>query len=166
MEQKKQLTQQKVLALTNKQKKEITRKNLIRVLEELPKLANQMPQIKRNFDMKYYKVYNNLKKEDLNKCRTAGCLLGNAARLFKDEFTDDLFGEFNEFDYGLFGRKFFPYLYGYLDCVTLKWEYLFQIDWAGTKFKNLNSALQRIQNLLENDLECNKFSFRTNKIIN
>ena len=148
------------------QQKELTRKNLQRVLRELPKLAKKNPYIKKDFDMKYYRVYNNLKRENLSECKTSGCLLGNSARIFEDEFTDDLFGEFNEFNYGLFGRKFFPYLYGDLDCVTLKWEYLFNIDWAGTKFKNLDSALNRIKNLLANDLECNTFDYKTNKIIN
>ena len=148
------------------QQKEITRKNLQRVLTELPKFAEKMPEIKRDFGMGIYGVYKGLKKENLSECKTYGCLLGNAARIFEDEFTDDLFDEFNEFYYDLFGRKFFPYLYGDLDCVTLKWEYLFHNYWVVTKFNDLNSALQRIQNLLENDLECNAFDYTTNKIIN
>ena len=116
--------------------------------------------------MKNYGVYGFIKKENLSKCSTSGCLLGNAARVFVDEFTDDLFSNSNEFYYDLFCRKFFPYLYVDFDFVTLKWEYLFHIHWAGTKFNDLNSALQRIENLLENDLECNEFDYTTNKIIN
>ena len=100
------------------QQKELTRKNLQRVLRELPKLAKKNPYIKKDFDMKYYRVYNNLKRENLSECKTSGCLLGNSARIFEDEFTDDLFGDFNEFDYGLFGRKFFPYLYDHFDCAN------------------------------------------------
>ena len=148
------------------QQKEITRKNLQRVLTELPLLAEKMPEIKRDFDMKNYGVYGYIKKENLSECKTSGCLLGNAARIFADQFTDDLFGDFNEFYYSLFGIKFFPYLYRDFDFVTLKWEYLFHIHWAGTKFNDLNSALQRIENLLDNDLEFNEFSYETNQIIN
>ena len=147
------------------EQKELTRKNLQRVLEELPKLAEQMPEIRRDFDMEIYGVYNNLEKENLGQCGTYGCLIGNAARVFKDEFTDDLFDEYNKFDYNLFRKKFFPYLYGGIDYVTLKWVYLFSMDWAGTKFNDLDSALQRIENLIANDLECNEFCFKTNQII-
>ena len=151
------------------QKKELTRKNLERVLTELPKLAEKMPEIKRDFNMKNYGVYGFIKKENLSKCSTSGCLLGNAARVFVDEFTDDLFGDFNEFYYDLFCRKFFPYLYVDFDWEGLKynrWAYLFNIHWAVTKFNDFESAIQRIKNLLDNDLECNEFCFETNQIIN
>ena len=151
------------LNLTLQQQKEITRKNLQRVLNELPLLAIKMPEIKKDFNMFGFGVYEKLKKENLNKCKTVGCLLGNAARIFKDEFTYDLFID-NKFDYTLFGKKFFPYLYE--GCEYEKWNYLFYYFWAVTKFKDLDSSLQRIENLLENNIECNQFSFETNQIIN
>ena len=155
------------------EQKELTRKNLQRVLDELPKLAEQMPEIKRDFDMGVYGVYNNLEKENLGQCGTYGCLLGNAARIFEAEFTDDLFSNFSgRFIYRKFAKKFFPYLYFNehnmfgIDHQKKGWNYLFCEDWAGTKFNDLNSALQRIENLLANDLECDEFRFETNQIIN
>ena len=151
------------LNLTLQQQKEITRKNLQRVLNELPLLAEQMPEIKRDFDMSRFGVYEKLKKENLNQCKTIGCLLGNAARFFVDEFNEDFFID-NKFQYALFGKKYFPYLFG--GCDNQESNYLFNHFWAKTKFNDLNSALQRIENLLKNDLECKDFDFRTNKIIN
>ena len=149
---------------TLQEQKELTRKNLQRVLTELQKLAEQMPEIRRDFDMDILGVYNNLEKENLNQCETVGCLLGNAARVFVDEFTEDLFLEY-EFKYSLFGKKFFPYLYSTNDYFSIRLVYLFGYNWAETKFKDLDSALQRIKNLLDNDLECNEFDYDTNKII-
>ena len=151
-----------------KEQKELTRKNLERVLNELPLLAEKMPEIEKDFDMGNFGIYDKLKKINLNECGTAGCLLGNAARIFEDEFTDDLFGEVNQqFYYNLFGRKFFPYLYDrYFNGGNIMWGYLFCGFWAKTKFKDLDSALQRIKNLLDNDLECKAFDYTTNKIIN
>ena len=145
--------------------KEITRKNLERVLKELPLLSEQMPEIKQDFNMGIYGVYNCLKRENLSQCNTCGCLLGNSARVFKDEFTNDLFKN-NNFNYNLFGFKFFPYLYGNVYYGNIRWGYLFSGSWGKTKFGDLKNALQRIKNLLDNDLECNKFNYRTNKIIN
>ena len=147
------------------EQKELTRKNLIRVLEDLPKLAEKHPEIKMDFDMGIFGVYDDLKKENLNKCRTNGCLLGNAARIFFNEFTDDLFVN-NNFFYLFFGNKFFPYLKESYGCKNKQWNYLFHSYWAVTKFNNLDSSLQRIENLLANDLECNKFNYKTNQIVN
>ena len=146
------------------QEKELTRKNLIRVLIELPKLVEKMPEIRRDFNMELYGVYNNLKRENLNECSTIGGLLGNSARVFVDEFTNDLFID-NKFWYGYFDFKYFPYLDEDGEYPKIKWNYLFSDIWARTKFNDLDSALQRIKNLLDNDLECNEFSFETNKII-
>ena len=150
--------------LTLKQQKKITIKNLKKVLRELPKLAKKIPEIKQDFNMEILGVYKGLEKENLKQCKTVGCLLGNAARVFVDEFTDDLFID-NIFNYTLFGQKFFPYLYESYDYLNIRLVYLFNDYWAKTKFYNLDSALQRIENLLKNDLECKDFDFETNKII-
>ena len=147
------------------EQKEFTRKNLERVLEELPKLAKKMPEIINDFYMVKCGVYEGLEKENLSRCSSAGCLLGNAARVFVDEFTDDLYVN-NKFNYDRFSRKFFPYLYDSCIYQGAKWFYLFSENWAKTKFKDLDSALQRIKNLLANDLECSAYRFETNKIIN
>ena len=149
----------------NVELKELTRKNLLRVLDELPKLMEKMPKIKEYFYMGIFGVYNNLKRENLRECKTFGCLLGNSARIFKDEFTNDLFNEDDEFDYRLFGKKYFPYLYNEFSEVTLKWEYLFDNEWEYSKFGKFEDGLQRIKYLLANDLACHEFSFETNKII-
>ena len=147
-----------------KEQKEITRKNLQRVLRELPKLAEKHPYIRNDFDMGTFGVYDNLKRENLNQCHTIGCLLGNSARIFEAEFTNDLFLTYG-FEYILFGRKYFPYLYGSYDYGNIRWDYLFGSSWFYTEFNKFEDALQRVENLLENDLECNEFSFETNKII-
>ena len=142
--------------------KEITRKNLLRVLDELPKLAEKMPEIKNDFNMGRYGVYNCLKIENLNQCHTYGCLLGNIARIFEKEFTNDVFDKSGHFDYYLFNKKFFPYLNYYKNK---EWEYLFCGDWKGTKFNKFDDAIERIKNLLDNDLECNNYNYKTNQII-
>ena len=164
MEQKIKLTLKEVMCLSEQEKKELTRKNLERVLDKMLPLSVINPKIKWYFNMQRYEEYNGLEKENLSECKTPSCLLCNSARFFEDEFTDDLFTN-NEFDYRLFCRKFFPYLYGDLDCVTLKWAYLFHNYWERTKFIDVYSSLKRIDNLLDNDLECNEFDFETNKII-
>ena len=161
--------------LTLKQQKNLTIKNLKKVLRELPKLAKKIPEIKEDFFMNAFGVYEGLEKENLNRCGAVGCLLGNAARIFADQFTDDLFIN-NKFDYRLFCRKYFPYLYYNLDYLNMNmdyilrrkimWMYLFSGGWAKTKFCELEDALQRIKNLLDNDLKCNAFDYKTNKIIN
>ena len=148
------------------QQKTLTRKNLQRVLEELPKLAEQMPEIKQDFNMGMYGVYAYLEKENLSQCNTCGCLLGNAARIFKNEFTEDLFGCYNKFYYTLFSGKFFPYLYDKYKQPKLGWYYLFSNHWTFNYFNDFDSAIDRIKNLLANDLECEKFDYSTNKIIN
>ena len=160
----------KNLNLTIQQQKEITRKNLQRVLNELPLLAIKMPEIKRDFNMTRYGVYNCIKIENLKNCETFGCLLGNISRIFEKEFTNDVFDKSGHFDYHLFSIKFFPYLNTellYRKAILIKkWAYLFCGDWKGTKFGDLDSSLQRIKNLIANDLECNEFSYKTNQIIN
>ena len=155
------------------EQKELTRKNLQRVLNELPLLAEKMPEIRRDFNMGVYGAYQLATKENLGQCGTYGCLLGNSARIFEAEFTDDLFSNFSGgFIYRKFAIKFFPYLYFNehnmfgIDHQKKGWNYLFCEDWAVTKFGNLDSALQRIKNLLDNDLECNEFDLDTNQIIN
>ena len=147
------------------QKKDLTRKNLQRVLNELPLLAEKNPYIRNDFDMGIFGVYDNLKKENLNQCNTVGCLLGNSARVFVDEFTNDLFNKYAGFDSVLFGKKFFPYLYEGFGYRKLGYDYLFAGRWSKTKFYKLKDALQRIKNLLDNDLECDKYDYSTNKII-
>ena len=145
------------------EQKEITRKNLQRVLDELPKLAEKMPEIKRDFDMGKWGVYCKLKKKDFNKCRTTGCLLGNAARVFEKEFTEDLFNKFGKFSYYLFGLKFFPYLYyGTNYDYKTQWEYLFEPEWKRTKFNTFEDALKRIENLIKHDLKYTKYNLSTN----
>ena len=167
MEQKIKLTLKDVLCLSEQEKKELTRKNLLRVLEELPKLAEQMPEIKRDFNMAKLGVYYKLKREDFNKCRTTGCILGNAARIFKNEFTEDLFNDFGKFSYYLFGLNFFPYLYYGKDYdYKTQWEYLFEPVWERTKFNKFEDALQRIENLIKHDLKYTKYDLSTNNIIN
>ena len=160
---------------TLKQQKKLTIKNLKKVLRELPKLAKKIPEIKMDFNMKILGVYNYCKINELHKCLTSGCLLGNSARIFEAEFTDDLFTCFqNTFNYKSFGIKYYPYLYDIYGNENIRWKYLFSLRWAKPRFvdlntlyfDDLNSALQRIENLLENDLECNEFDYKTNKIIN
>ena len=148
------------------EQKEITRKNLERVLTELPKLVKKHPYIRNDFDMDVFGVYEGLKKENLNQCNTVGCLLGNSARVFVDGFTNDLFNKYAGFDSVLFGRKYFPYLYEGFGYSKLGYVYLFAGRWSKTKFYKLKDALQRIKNLLANDLECDKYDYSTNKIIN
>ena len=149
---------------TNVELKEFTRKNLIRVLEELPELVKKMPEIKEKFFMNRLGVYDDLGKENLSECCSVGCLLGNASRIFEKEFTDELFIK-NKFHYHNFSNKFFPYLFN-SSCGDPKWLYLFDARWVNTKFGDLDSSLQRIENLLANDLECWDYSYKTNKIIN
>ena len=151
--------------LTLKQQKKLTIKNLKKVLRELPKLVVKMPEIKKDFDMKDFGVYDGLLREELSICGAVGCLLGNSARIFEDEFNEDLF-IYNIFDYTLFGKKYFPYLYSSCIYGDTKWDYLFSGGWERTKYGDLDSSLNRIKNLLENDLECNTFDYKTNKIIN
>ena len=157
--------------ITLEEKKEITRKNLLRVLEELPKLAEKYFYIRDEFDMTQFGVYCNLYIEDFHECKTNGCLLGNIARIFEDEIKKGLFQDrYGLFSYDKFGRKYFPYLYIKIDrnknlSKNIIWEYLFDTYWANTKFNDFDSAIERIKNILDNDLECNKFSYDTNQII-
>ena len=167
MEQTIQLTQQEVLSLPDKQKKEITRKNLQRVLDELPELAKKMPEIIKDFDMEILGVYEDLGESKLYECSTAGCLLGNSARLFIEDFSKDLFnfGSFNTFNYMIYSIKFFPYLHDKDGFKKNNWFYLFAIKWGKTKFNKFEDALQRIKNLLDNDLEVDIPCYDTNEII-
>ena len=158
------------MSLTLKKAKRITGENLLRVLKKLPKLAEKYPYIKNEFSMNKYGVYNYLSKGRLQNCSAIGCLMGNSARIFEKEFGDDIFDKFGQFDYNLFGQKFFPYLYAgkYLfpNEPNQRWEYLFSQNWSDTKFNDFDSALNRVENLLKNDLECKKYDYNTNKIIN
>ena len=109
--------------LTLKQQKNLTIKNLKKVLRELPKLAKKIPEIKEDFFMNAFGVYEGLEKENLSRCGAVGCLLGNAARIFADEFTDDLFKN-NKFDYDNLAIKYFPYLYCNVDYTNRNIDYI------------------------------------------
>ena len=152
-----------------KEEKEITRKNLLRILKELPKLAKKFPYIIEGFYMFEYGVFEGLKKDNLNECCSGGCLLGNSARIFEKEFSDDLFrSRYKIFDYKSFGKKFFPYLYDKSDSKleNIRWRYLFSANWINyPKFNDFDSAIERIKNILDNDLEVPSYDYKTNQII-
>ena len=152
-----------VCRLSEEDKKELTRKNLQRVYNELPKLAEKIPEIKTDFNMGIFGIYDKLKKINFKECGTYGCLLGNSARLFVNEFTEYFFDIDNKFCYRFFGSVYFPYMNIYK--YEIAYNYLFSYKWAITKFNKFEDAIQRIGNLLDNDLICIDFSFETNKII-
>lgn len=91
-------------------KKRETLKNLKKVLEKLPRLAEEHPEIKEEFDMLIYGVYHMMNsREAKNSCRTCGCLAGNIARLFP--LKPDYFSVHGLYSYDLFLHDVFPYFY-------------------------------------------------------
>jgi len=137
--------------------------NLKMVVRELPKLAEEKPKIRDEFNMNNYGIYSGYRIEDIknNKCFTHGCLLGNIAILFepKKEYLDCN----NRFDYERFCKEEFPTLLnGGFEKIS--WSYLFHSNWSETNFKDFDSAIQRIKNFLYHGKLIKKFSFETMEI--
>ena len=102
----------KNLNLSIEKQKQITKKNLLKVVNELPELAKKFPDIINDFDMSVLGIYDcsifyNIKEI---KCDTIGCLLGNSARIFIKDIIKKNIMENYYFNYYKFGYYYFPYL--------------------------------------------------------
>lgn len=128
--------------------KEKTMDSLRMVLRELPKLAEQIPSIKEDFNMKRYGCYEGLEKNKLHMCGTSGCLLGNIARLFP---VKDCYFEYREFSYQKFRQIEFPYI-DYDDYWSMysDWGFLFDSTWS--KYQpTFDQAIRRLEYFIKCD---------------
>lgn len=113
--------------MTQAQKLEITLKNLQKVVDELPKLAEKIPEIITDFNMALFGVYDRCQINEIqNRCNTFGCLLGNTARLFP--IKEDYFMSIaKQFDYDIFCNDIFPYIIMKHDYDD--WDFIFNANW-------------------------------------
>jgi len=141
------------------EKLDLTLKNLQKVYDELPALAEKIPAIRTDFDICHFGVYWAQTKQFVltNDCGTTGCLLGNAARLF--DLQNNAYyhhvGARLEFSYMHFGSTIFPALYrAYKDGTPNMWQpndmwdYLFSEHWAHTQ-PTFDQAIARLKYFLE-----------------
>lgn len=151
--------------------KEITKANLIKVYEELPKLAEQIPEIKNEFDMERYGVYDTMigEKIETTSCRACGCGLGNSARLFKLMPSD--FGG-DGFTYNLFGQRVFPALYLESTYFTTRkyaetnrlWRFLFDTAWFNYQ-PTFDQFIERVKYAIDMDLEIGFWDYQKKSFI-
>lgn len=125
--------------------KEKTIKNLQMIIEELPKLADKMPCIREEFDMWGFGCYNRTGIRN-PVCGTAGCFIGNIARLF--DVSNPLYYDKNgRFDYDLFCMAEFPSVF------TPKiWAFLFGARWKVIE-PTFDQAIERAKYLLAHDFK-------------
>jgi hypothetical protein len=140
--------------------KEITKANLIKIYEDLPKLAEQIPAIKAEFDMNEFGVFAGQKQKELNsKCKTYGCGLGNAARLF-DIVETDFNNSDSTFNYMLFGKRILPGLYYNLyKLQNTLWDFLFDWKWADYQ-PTFDQFIERVKYTIDMDLEIGSWDYR------
>ena len=80
---------------------QLTMKNVQKIIDELPPLAEKIPEIREDFDMLVMGVYSCYEFKEIvsfNYCKTHGCGLGNSARLF-DKSDKRYYDQFNEFNF-------------------------------------------------------------------
>lgn len=144
---------------------QITLDNLKIVLDKLPKLAEQHPEIKREFDMLEYGCYaytNKMKKV----CKTYGCLLGNMARVLP--VTEECYDEFDKFSYYEFGLLHFPYINGFPNNTygnkSENWKFLFSGGWADFQ-PTFGQAIERVKYFIDCEGEIGAWEYRKESFI-
>lgn len=143
--------------------KQKTLDNLKMVLVELPKLAKKYPEIKTDFNMDIYGVYEYRSTLEVTQgiCGTTGCLAGNIARLFKPK--PEYFSTNDQFNYDHFLMCEFPHPYdGYHE--TEVWDFLFSAVWSPYQ-PTFEHALERIKYVIDNDLKISPWSYREESYI-
>ena len=101
------------------------------------------PEIEKDFDMNDYGCYHNIHRNQLHKCKTNGCLLGNFALVLP--ILDNFFAN-NGFSYDIFGAHYFPDLYSGRQSIK-RWTYLFSMAWSD-KFPKFDHAIRRINHFI------------------
>jgi hypothetical protein len=103
------------------------------------------PEIERDFKMATYGCYELLHIDELHKCRSVGCLIGNIALVLP--ILKSHFNEYDLFHYDLFGSHYFPDLYAEYGGDSAKWQYLFGINWE-IIFPTFDHAIRRINHFI------------------
>lgn len=130
---------------------EKTMANLKMVAVELPKLAEKMPSIKEEFDIRTFGCYE-YTDESNPICNTYGCLAGNITRLF-DPRNPKYYDEFGQFDTLRFIDVEFPYL------KRGNWLFLFSIDWY-TCQPTFQQAMKRIEYFIAKNGELGEWDYQ------
>lgn len=131
---------------------EKTMVNLKMVAVELPKLAEKIPSIKEEFDMRKYGCYE-YSDEKNPVCKTYGCLAGNIARLF-DVKNPKYYDEFGQFSTENFIDREFPSL-----DLNNGWNFLFSSAWRHyqTTFKQ---AIKRVEYFIAKNGELGEWIYQ------
>ena len=124
---------------------QITIANLEKIHVELPILAEAIPSIRGEFDMKVLGCYDKSTLDNL-VCRTYGCGLGNAARLF-DLSKGEYYNARGEFSYFLFSQGILPSL----TVTPILLDYLFSSKWgcSYSNYKTFEDFIQRMGNMIQ-----------------
>ena len=128
---------------------EKTIQNLEKIYKELPVLAEEIPSIREEFDMENYGCYN-YSTIGNTVCKSHGCGLGNAARLFdlsKDMYYDNKGG----FDYRLFSKDILPSIGNCWLPASSLWYYLFSSDWGEdySNYETFDYFIKRVGNTIQ-----------------
>lgn len=142
---------------------EITLESLIKIYNELPKLAETKPHIKDEFDMGTYGVYN-LKNdyEVKHECCTHGCGLGNSALIFNVQPDD--FGLLGRFSYVRFGERVLPSCYDEYSDNTKLWQFLFSSTWSAFQ-PSFEQFIQRVKYAIDTNLELGEWEYQNESFI-
>lgn len=142
---------------------QITLKNLQKVYDELPKLAEKYPGIKEKFNMcifgVFYDQHESTKK--IHVCGTAGCLLGNSALVLRKSKNDYINSRFS---YSKFSKRVFPLLDSDSDSCFSLWHFLFSMSWKYYQ-PSFEEALQRVKYFLDCEGGIGKWKFQKKTFI-
>lgn len=135
---------------------ETTLKNLRYAVDKLQELANTTnPEIRTDFDITKFGCYYGLVKEELHKCKTVGCALGNmAGKVFP--IIDSDFEIFGWFNYLSFSERIFPDLYFF----SHDWNFLFSDDWEEYQ-PTFDDFIQRAEHFLSLNGEIGDWEYST-----
>lgn len=145
------------------EKKAITLASLIKIYNELPKLAITKPHIKEEFDMTIYGVYNRATKEYIEtECATHGCGLGNSALVF--ELVDSDFRNLHNFNYVSFGKRILPLCYDTFSDETNLWHFLFASSWGHFQ-PSFDQFIERVKYAIDTELDLGEWQYQKETFI-
>ena len=126
---------------------QITISNLQKIQKELPLLADKIPSIREEFTMRQFGCYKG-SSVDKTVCKTYGCGLGNASRLF-DISKKEYYGKWG-FDYKLFSKYILPSISNSWSATNSLWQYLFASEWGidSSNYKSFEDFIKRVDNVI------------------
>lgn len=143
--------------------KEKTLKNLRKVYNELPKIAETKKHIIEEFDMSNYGFASliNIREPEIEKCKTYGCLKGSFIYVFPEALTNEsCYNEYLTFDYEMFLENYFPFI----KFDSNAWNFLFDFSWEDYQ-PTFHQAMERLKYYLDHNGDIPEWDYQKESFI-